>query len=111
METRKQLSVAYYGDKDILYLHILPKRPFVVSETDLGFFIHYDMENQESIVGFECLDFSMLVPHIEDSKIVPDISISFDVKEFGLEGVSLKKILEWAYRKYVLKLEIFRIAA
>lgn len=111
METRRQLSVAYYEDKDILYLHILPKRPFVVSETDLGFFIHYDMEKQKDIVGFECMDFSILIPHIENPKVVPDFSISFDVKEFGLEGVNLKKILEWAYQRYVLKLETFKIAA
>lgn len=111
METRRQLSVAYYEDKDILYLHILPKRPFVVSETNLGFFIHYDMENQESLAGFECLDFSLLIPHIEDPNVIPYLPISFDVKEFGLEGISLKSILEWAYQKYILKLEAFRIAA
>jgi uncharacterized protein YuzE len=102
METTK-LEVVYYEDKDILYLQIIPARPAKVGETRCGFMIRYDWDYPEKIVGFECLDFSLLIPHLAEPGVIPEIEMRFDLEGSPLKAASLKEVLIWAYQQYVLK--------
>ncbi|MFQ5813065.1 MAG: DUF2283 domain-containing protein [Anaerolineae bacterium] len=95
--------IAYYEDKDILYLQILPERPAKVEETRYGFMVRYDWDDPEVIVGFECLDFSLLVPHLAERGVLPDVKMRFDIEGASLKGATLKGVLIWAYERYVLK--------
>jgi len=97
------LEVVYYEDKDILYLQILPERPAKVEETKHGFMVRYDWEDPEVIVGFECLDFSLLVPHLAERGVLPDVRMRFDIEGAGLKNATLREVLIWAYQRYVLK--------
>jgi uncharacterized protein YuzE len=97
------LEVAYYEDKDILYLQILPERPAKVEETRYGFMVRYDWDDPEVIVGFECLDFSLLIPHLAERGVLPDVRMRFDVEGAGLKDATLREVLIWAYQRYVLK--------
>jgi uncharacterized protein YuzE len=102
MESRK-LRITYYMDKDILYLQILPERPAKVEETKYGFMVRYDWDDPEEIVGFECLDFSLLVPHLAERGVLPDVRMRFDIEGAGLKNATLREVLIWAYQRYVLK--------
>ncbi len=99
----KELKTTYYKDKDILYLQILPERPARVEETRYGFMVRYDWDDPEVIVGFECLDFSLLVPHLAERRVLPDVKMRFDIEGASLKGATLKGVLIWAYERYVLK--------
>ena len=99
----KELKIIYYEDKDILYLQILPERPAKVEETRYGLMVRYDWDKPGVIVGFECLDFSLLVPHLAERRVLPDVRMRFDVEGAGLKNVTLKEVLIWAYQRYVLK--------
>ena len=102
MESR-ELKTIYYEDKDILYLQILPERPAKVEETRYGLMVRYDWDKPGVIVGFECLDFSLLVPHLAERGVLPDVRMRFDIEGAGLKGITLKDALIWAYQRYVLK--------
>jgi len=102
MEVHK-LKTTYYKDKDILYLQILPERPGKVVETQYGFMIRYDWDNPEVIVGFESLDFSLLIPHLAEPGVIPELDMRFDVIGAPLREASLREVLTWAYEHYVLK--------
>jgi len=97
------LNITYYDDKDILYLQILPERPAKVEETKYGFMVRYDWDNPEVIVGFECLDFSLLVPLLAERGVLPDTRMRFDVEGTDLKDATLKEVLIWAYQRYVLR--------
>jgi len=97
------LKVTYYEDKDILYLQVIPERPARVDETKYGFMVRYDWDDPDAIVGFECLDFSLFIPHLAEPGVLPKLDMTFDVEGAELRGASLKDVLIWAYRKYVLK--------
>jgi len=103
METVKQVIAHYIPQGDHLYIHIKPKRPAAVSETDHDFYIRYDLEEQREIVGFECLDFSKLVPHIYDPKVVPKLDLRFDVESTHLRNVTLQEVLAWVYEAHIRK--------
>jgi hypothetical protein len=102
MESRK-LRITYYEGKDILYLQILPERPAKVEETRYGFMVRYDWDDPEVIVGFECLDFSLLVPHLAEGGVLPDVGMRLDIEGAGLKNATLREVLIWAYERYVLK--------
>lgn len=99
----KKIKITYYEDKDILYLQILPERPAKVEETRYGFMVRYDWDKPEVIVGFECLDFSLLIPHLAEREVLPDVRMRFDVEGAGLRDATLREVLIWAYQRYVLK--------
>jgi hypothetical protein len=99
----KELKITYYENKDILYLQILPERPAKVEETKYGFMVRYDWDDPNVIVGFECLDFSLLVPHLAERGVLPDLRMRFDIEGTGLKNATLREVLIWAYQRYVLK--------
>ena len=102
MET-KRLRATYYGEKDILYLQILPPRPARVDETKYGLMVRYDWDKPDEVVGFECLDFSLLIPHLAEPGVVPKLDLRFDVEGTTLMNVTLTEVLHWAYERYVLR--------
>lgn len=102
MET-KELKVTYHPDKDILSLIIPPRRPSRVSGNEYDFLILHDWDNSEEVVGFEILDFSLLVPHLHEPGVVPAVDWRFRVKGTRLTQASLTEVLEWAYRHCVLR--------
>lgn len=102
MASRKKLSVSYYRDKDILYLQTIPERPAKVEEMEYGLLVRYDWENLNEVVGFEILDFSMFIPHLGESGVLPELDMRFDVEDSELENATLREVLLWAYRRYVL---------
>jgi uncharacterized protein YuzE len=102
METRK-LKATYYEEKDTLYLQILPPRPARVDETRYGLMVRYDWDKPDEIVGFECLDFSLLIPHLAEPGVVPQLDLRFDVEGTKLMMATLTEVLHWAYEWYVLQ--------
>ncbi len=102
METKK-LKATYYEEKDILYLQILPPRPARVDETRYGLMVRYDWDKPDEVVGFECLDFSLLIPHLAEPGVVPKLDLRFDVEGTTLVNVTLTEVLHWAYERYVLQ--------
>ncbi|TEU19051.1 MAG: DUF2283 domain-containing protein [Anaerolineales bacterium] len=102
METKK-LKATYYDEKDILYLQILPSRPARVDETRYGLMVRYDWDKPDEVVGFECLDFSLLIPHLAEPGVVPKLELRFDVEGTTLVNVTLTEVLHWAYERYVLR--------
>ncbi|MBC8449008.1 MAG: DUF2283 domain-containing protein [Chloroflexi bacterium] len=102
MET-KRLRATYYHEKDILYLQVLPPRPARVDETKYGLMARYDWDRPDEVVGFECLDFSLLIPHLAESGVVPKLDLRFDVEGSTLMKATLTEVLRWAYERYVLR--------
>ena len=102
MASRKELSVSYYRDKDILYLQTLPQRAAKVEEMEHGLLVRYDWENLDEVVGFEILDFSMFVPRLGQPDALPELDMRFDVESSNLEDATLRDVLLWAYRRYIL---------
>lgn len=101
METRK-LKVVYHEDKDILSLIILPLRPSRAEGDENDFLILRDWDNRAEIVGFEVLDFSLFVPHIYELDALPPIELRFDVDGTEMRGVTLREVLEWAYKNFIV---------
>lgn len=102
METKK-LKATYYDEKDILYLQILPPRPARVDEMRYGLMVRYDWDKPDKVVGFECLDFSLLIPHLAEPGVVPKLDLRFDVEGTTLVNATLTEVLHWAYERYVLR--------
>jgi uncharacterized protein YuzE len=102
MET-KELKVSYYNDKDILYLQILPSRPARVDETKYGLMVRYDWDEPDEVVGFECLDFSLLIPHLAEPGVVPELEMCFEIEGTEVRDATLQEVLNWAYERYVLQ--------
>jgi hypothetical protein len=101
METRK-LKVIYHEDKDILSLIIPPLRPSRTEGDENDFLILRDWDNRGEIVGFEVLDFSLFVPRIYDLDALPQIELRFDVDGTEMRGVTLREVLEWAYKNFIV---------
>ena len=101
METRK-LKVVYHEDKDILSLIIPPLRPSRAEGDENDFLILRDWDNRDEIVGFEVLDFSLFVPHIYDLDALPQIELRFDVDGTEIRGMTLREVLEWAYKNFIV---------
>jgi len=100
----KELEVVYYRAKDYLYLHVVPRRPAVMEETNYEFYIRYDYENTNEIVGFEWLGFSDYFSAIDEPGVIPDLPLRFNIEGADLKGLTLRQVLYWAYRRYVLRL-------
>lgn len=101
METKK-LKVVYHEDKDILSLIILPLRPSRAEGDENDFLILRDWDNRDEIVGFEILDFSLFVPHIYDLDALPQIELRFNVDGTEMHSVTLREVLEWAYKNFIV---------
>jgi hypothetical protein len=43
---------------------------------------------------------------MDDPDVIPELEMRFDVVGTTLEGMTLKKVLRWAYQRYVLKQEM-----
>jgi uncharacterized protein YuzE len=102
METKK-LKATYYNEKDVLYLQVLPPRPARVDETEYGLIVRYDWDRPDEVVGFECLDFSLLIPHLAEPGVVPQLDLRFEVEGTTLMNATLAEVLHWAYERYVLR--------
>jgi len=102
METKK-LKATYYNEKDILYLQVLPPHSARVDETRYGLMVRYDWDKPDEVVGFECLDFSLLVPYLAEPGVVPKLDLRFDVEGTTLMNATLAQVLHWAYERYVLR--------
>jgi len=102
METKK-LRATYYDEKDTLYLQVFPPRPARVDETRYGLMVRYDWDEPDEVVGFECLDFSLLIPHLAEPGVVPKLDLRFDVEGTTLMNATLAEVLRWAYEWYVLR--------
>lgn len=98
----KNLKVTYHRAKDTLYLRTLPKRPATMDVTDYGFYIRYDWDNPDEIVGFEWLGFSAYINTLDEPGVIPDLEMRFDIEGTDLKGLTLKEVLRWAYHRYVL---------
>ncbi len=101
METRR-LRVVYHEDKDILSLIIPPLRPSRAEGNENDFLILRDWGNRDEIVGFEVLDFSLFVPHIYELDALPQIELRFNVDGTEMRGVTLREVLEWAYKNFIV---------
>jgi len=97
----EQLEVHYHRTRDTLYLRILPKRPARMAETDYDFYIRYDWDDPDRIVGFEWLDFSRYFGMLDEPGVIPVLDLRFDVLGTDLHSASLRDVLRWAYAKYV----------
>lgn len=102
METVK-LQAAYHNEKDILYLQVLPPRPARVDETKYGLMVRYDWDEPGRVVGFECMDFSLLIPHLAEPGVVPESGLHFDVEGTSVHNATLREVFLWAYERYVLR--------
>jgi len=102
METKK-LKATYYSEKDILYLQVLPPHPARVDETRYGLMVRYNWDRPDEVVGFECLDFSLLIPHLAEPGVVPKLDLRFNVEGASLTNATLTDVLHWAYERYVLQ--------
>ncbi len=60
-QSEHKIELSYYRFKDILLLHIIPKRPAKTSGGISDFLIRYDWDDPNLIVGFEILDFSLFI--------------------------------------------------
>jgi hypothetical protein len=105
VETIKPMKVVYHPEGDALWLEILPSRPARTSMTEYDFYVRHDAECPDGIVGFQILQFSLFIPHLHESGVVPDVSCRFDVVDTDLKGLGLKEVIEWAYWRYVPRLE------
>jgi uncharacterized protein YuzE len=105
MEKSKEIEVSYFRQKDILSIHILPKRAAKTGGGEEDFLIRYDWDDPKTIVGFEILDFSLIIPKIYNRSIVPDLPMKFSIKGTAVAALSLQEVLEWAYLAFVLRKE------
>ena len=65
--------------------------------------VRYDWDKPDEVVGFECLDCSLLIPHLAEPGVVPKLELRFDVEGTMLVNVTLTEVLHWAYERYVLR--------
>jgi hypothetical protein len=105
MAKPKSIEISYYRHKDILSVHILPKRPAKTGGGEDDFLIRYDWDDPKTIVGFEILDFSLIIPKIYNREIVPELPMQFSIKGTEVTNLSLQEVLEWAYLTFILRKE------
>jgi len=74
-----------------------------MAETDYDFYIRYDWENPDQIVGFEWLDFSAYFGMLDEPGVIPDVDFLFHIAGTPHTGLTLKEVLRWAYQHYVLE--------
>jgi hypothetical protein len=105
------IEPSYYRAKDILSIHILPKRPAKTGGGESDFLVRYDWDDPNTIVGFEILDFSLFIPKIHNREIVPDLPMKFSIMGTAMPALSLQGVLEWAYLTFILRKEEIPILA
>jgi len=105
MVSAKKVKLNYYELGDTLWIHILSDRPAYEEMTEYDFYIRYDQENLDEIIGFKILDFSHFVSHVDEKGILPKIDSLFDVPELYLKSITLKGLIEKAYVEFVLNRE------
>jgi hypothetical protein len=98
---RQVLALDYYREQDILYLRVLPLPPYGVSLPTSDFLV-YISDEDETVVGFEILDFSCIFPQLDDAELVSYLEMRFDLPEAGLRDVSLREVLIWAAGRYLV---------
>lgn len=98
---RKVLALDYYREQDILYLRTVPLPPYAVSLPTLDFLV-YVSDEDETVVGFEILDFSCIFPQLDDAELASYLEMRFDLPEGGLCDVSLREVLIWAAGRYLV---------
>ena len=111
MAQTKKVEVRYSETQDTLYIRTLPKRPARMAETDYDFYIRYDWDNPDEIVGFEWLGFSSYFSALDEPGVIPELDLRFDVAGTELRKLTLKALLRWAYERYVLKREAVQAVA
>ena len=87
-----KIELSYYRSKDILSIHILPKRPAKTSGGTSDFLIRYDWDDPNTIVGFEILDFFLFIPKIYNREIVPVLPVKFSIMSTEIPGLALQEI-------------------
>jgi uncharacterized protein YuzE len=95
------MDVDYYKGKDILYLHILPYRSARLQEVAEDFFVCYDWNDPQCIVGFEIHYFSLFDIQTNGSLLEPYLEMRFDVVDSELRNATLKEILAWARCRFL----------
>lgn len=105
MGSAKKVKLNYYELGDTLWIHISPDRPACEEMTEYDFYIRYDQENLDEIIGFKILDFSHFISHIDEKGVIPKIDFLFDVPELYRKSITLKELIERAYVEFVLNRE------
>lgn len=100
-----RIEISYNRAKDILTVHLLPKRPAKLGGGEHDFWIRYDWDDAKKVVGFEAWDFSLMIPQIYNQKIVPETSMKFSLSDQLAPSYTLQELLEWAYLTFVLRQE------
>ncbi len=95
------VDMDYYRAKDILYLRLLPDRPARLQEVAEDFFVCFDRDDPQRIVGFEVHYFSLLDGDLDDPTLAPFLVMRFDVVDTPLRNTPLRDILLWAHRQFV----------
>jgi len=105
MGSTKKVKLNYYELGDTLWIHISPDRSAYEEMTEYDFYIRYDQENLDEIVGSKILDFSHFISHIDEKGVLPKSDFLFDVPELYLKSITLKGLIEKAYVEFVLNRE------
>ena len=105
MVTTKKVKLNYYEIWDTLWIHISPDRPALEEMIEYDFYISYDRDNLDEIVGFKILDFSHFISHIDEKGVLPIIDFMFEVPEFFVKSITLKGLIEKAYVEFVFNRE------
>lgn len=95
------VDVDYYRAKDILYLRLLPYRPARLQEVVEDFFVCFDRDDPQRIVGFEVHYFSLLDGELDDPVLAPFLAMRFDVVDAPLRNAPLRDILLWARQRFI----------
>lgn len=100
------IDVDYYTQKDILYIHLLPFRSARLQEVAEDFFVCYDWNDPQRVIGFEIHYFSLFdLTDLNDPALVPYLGMRFAVVDSPLEQASLREILAWARRRFLSHLD------
>lgn len=78
---QKKAKLNYYEIGNTLWIHILPDRPAFEEMTKYDFYIRYNQENLDEIVGFKIFDFSHFISNIDEKGVLPEFDFTFDVPE------------------------------
>jgi hypothetical protein len=92
-----------------LQLQTPPSREAKWRENRYEFFVLVNWHNKkEEVVGFEIMDFATrFIPHLYNPEAIPAevLNMRFNV-ENGPQGADIREVLEWAYRRFVVKKDL-----
>jgi len=106
MGSTKKVKLNYYELGDTLWIHLSSERPAYEEMTEYDFYIRYDRENLDEIIGFKILDFSHFISHVDEKGVLPVIDFKFEVPELFVKSITLKELIEKAYVELVLNREL-----